>query len=128
MPKIKTKGSVLPESILQAATSLFIDRGVDGTSMYEIAEALGVTRTAIYYYYKNKEAILIALTNNITRVAAQLAEEAGQHTELSPVQALRTVVEHHVRLILDHGDQFRVVERSEERLPPRLRAAAAEYR
>jgi AcrR family transcriptional regulator len=124
----RTKGSVLPETILQSATRLFIERGFDGTSMYEIAEALGVTRTAIYYYYKNKEAILIALTNNITRVAAQLAEEAAQHTELSPVQALRTVVEHHVRLILDHGDQFRVVERSEERLPPRLRAAAAEYR
>jgi AcrR family transcriptional regulator len=124
----KTKGSVLPETILQAATRLFIERGFDGTSMYEIAEALGVTRTAIYYYYKNKEAILVALTNNITRVAAQLAEEAAQHKDLSPLQALRTVVERHVRLIIDHGDQFRVVERSEERLPPRLRAAAADYR
>jgi AcrR family transcriptional regulator len=124
----KTKGSVLPETILQAATRLFIERGFDGTSMYEIAEALGVTRTAIYYYYKNKEAILVALTNNITRVAAQLAEEAAQHKDLSPLLALRTVVERHVRLIIDHGEQFRVVERSEERLPPRLRAAAADYR
>ena len=31
-------------------------------------------------------------------------------------------------LILDHADQFRIVEHSEERLPPRLRAAAADYR
>jgi AcrR family transcriptional regulator len=125
---IKTKGSVLPEAILQAATRLFIERGFDGTSMYEIAEALGVTRTAIYYYYKNKEAILVALTDNITRVAAQLAHEAAHHKELSPVQALRTVIDRHVRLIIDHGEQFRIVERSEERLPPRLRAVAADYR
>jgi AcrR family transcriptional regulator len=126
--KVNAKGSILPESILHAATRLFIERGFDGTSMYEIAKALGVTRTAIYYYFKNKEAILIALTNNITRVAAELAEQAAQHKEVTPIEALRQVVGRHVRLILDHGEQFRIVERSEERLPPRLRAAAADYR
>jgi AcrR family transcriptional regulator len=128
MPKIKTKGSVLPESILKAATRLFIERGFDGTSMYEIADALGVTRTAIYYYYKNKEEILVALTDKITRVAAQLAGQAAQHIDLSPIEALRTVVDRHVRLIIDHGEEFRVVERNEERLPPKRRAAATEYR
>ena len=128
MPKSKTKGSVLPESILRAATRLFIERGFDGTSMYEIADELGVTRTAIYYYYKNKEEILVALTDKITRVAAQLAGEAAQHVDLSPIEALRAVVDRHVRLIIDHGEEFRVVERNEERLPPKRRAAATEYR
>jgi AcrR family transcriptional regulator len=126
--KLKAKGSVLPESILQAATRLFIEHGFDGTSMYEIADALGVTRTAIYYYFKNKEAILVALTDNITRVAAELAEQTAQHKDLTAVEALRRVVNAHVQLILDHGDQFRIVEHSEERLPPRLRAVAADYR
>jgi AcrR family transcriptional regulator len=124
----RIKGSVLPESILQAAARLFIERGFDGTSMYEIAQALGVTRTAIYYYYKNKQEILVALTENITRVAAQLAEEAAQHKDLSPTQALRHIVSRHVGLIISHGEQFRIVERSEDRLPPRLRAAASDYR
>jgi AcrR family transcriptional regulator len=128
MPRLKTKGSILPESILQAATRLFIERGFDGTSMYEIADALGVTRTAVYYYYKNKEAILVALTDRITRVAAQLAEEAAQHKHLEPAEALRTLVSRHVTLIIDHGAEFRVVERSEDRLPPKRRAAAVGYR
>ena len=124
----KTKGSILPETILQAATRLFIERGFDGTSMGDIAEALGVTRTAVYYYYKNKQAILVALTDSITRVAAQLAEEAAQHKHLPPLEALRHLVDRHVRLIINHGAEFRVVERSEERLPPKRRAAAAGYR
>ena len=128
MPKTKTKGSVLPETILQAATHLFIERGFDGTSMNDIAEALGVTRTAVYYYYKNKEAILVALTDNITRVAAQLAEETARHDHLQPTEALRTLVSRHVRLIIDHGAQFRIVERSEEQLPREQRAAATNYR
>jgi AcrR family transcriptional regulator len=126
--KTKTKGSVLPESILQAATRLFVERGFDGTSMHDIADALGVTRTAVYYYYKNKEAILVALTDNITRVAAQLAEQTAQHEHVPPAEALRTLVDRHARLIIDHGAQFRVVEHSEERLPPKLRATARAYR
>jgi AcrR family transcriptional regulator len=96
--------------------------------MHEIADALGVTRTAVYYYYKNKEAILVALTESITRVAAQLAEEAAQHTQLQPVEALRSLVSRHVTLIIDHGAEFRVVERSEDRLPPKQRKAAVGYR
>jgi AcrR family transcriptional regulator len=128
MPRTKTKGSVLPETILQAATHLFIERGFDGTSMHDIAEALGVTRTAVYYYYKNKEAILVALTDNITRVAAQLAEQTAQHDHLQPAEALRALVDRHVRLIIDHGPQFRIVERSEEQLPRKQRAAATNYR
>jgi AcrR family transcriptional regulator len=128
MPRTKNKGSILPESILQAATRLFIERGFDGTSMLDIAEALGVTRTAVYYYYKNKEAILVALTDNITRVAAQLAQETAQNQHLPPIEALRTLVNRHARLIIDHGAQFRVVQHSEERLPPKLRAAASANR
>lgn len=128
MPRTKTKGSILPETILQASAQLFIEKGFDGTNMNHIAEALGVTRTAVYYYYKNKEAILVALTDNVTRVAAELAEEAAQHKDLSPVDALRTLVGRHVRLIIDHAAQFRIVERSEDCLPPKRRAAAAQYR
>jgi AcrR family transcriptional regulator len=128
MARHKTKGSILPENILEAATRLFIERGFDGTSMIDIAEVLGVTRTAVYYYYKNKEAILVALTDAITRVAAELAHEAARHEELEPVIALRKLVDRHVRLIIDHGAQFRVVERNEERLPPIQRAASADYR
>ena len=128
MAKPRTKGSILPESILDAATKLFIERGFDGTSMYDIADALGVTRTAVYYYFKNKEAILAALTEGVTRVAGQLAEQLADHKDLEPVAALRKLVVQHTKLILDHSLQFRVVERNEERLPPKRREGARNSR
>src|SRR5438105_15613174 len=95
MPRTRTKGSILPKSILDAATKLFIERGFDGTSMYHIADALGVTRTAVYYYFKNKEAILAALTEGVTRVAGQIAEQLADHKYLEPVAALRKLVVQH---------------------------------
>ena len=119
MPRIRTKGSILPQSILDAATKLFIERGFDGTSMYDIADALGVTRTAVYYYFKNKEAILAALTEGVTRIAGQIAEQLADHKELEPISALRKLVVQHTNLILD---------RNEERLPPKRREGARRSR
>lgn len=113
----------LQDAILEAASRLFIERGFPGTSMGDIAEAMGVTRTAIYYYFRNKEAILNALTASITEMAGKLAEEtlAQQH---DPMLALRALVCQHARLILSHPLQFRVVERNEQHLSPSLRKIA----
>ena len=43
--------------IIRAATSLFAQRGVDATSMRDIAEAAGVREAAIYRYFAGKEAM-----------------------------------------------------------------------
>jgi AcrR family transcriptional regulator len=43
--------------IVRVATSLFAKRGVDATSMREIADAAGVREAAIYRYFASKEAL-----------------------------------------------------------------------
>jgi AcrR family transcriptional regulator len=42
-------------SIVRAATSLFARRGIDGTSMRDVADAAGVREAAIYRYFESKE-------------------------------------------------------------------------
>jgi AcrR family transcriptional regulator len=49
------------ERILDVALDLFVTQGYDGTSLREIAEQLGVTKAALYYHFKSKEDILLAL-------------------------------------------------------------------
>lgn len=49
------------ERILDVALDLFIDQGFDKTSLREIAERLGVTKAALYYHFRSKEDILLAL-------------------------------------------------------------------
>lgn len=44
-------------SILDAAESLFLERGFAGTSMSEIAKASGVTKSLIHHHYGTKEAL-----------------------------------------------------------------------
>ncbi len=47
--------------ILHAALDLFADYGVSGTSLQMIADALGVTKAAVYHKFKTKEEIVIAV-------------------------------------------------------------------
>jgi AcrR family transcriptional regulator len=122
------KGETLRNAILDAASNLFIDRGLGGTSMQDIADALGLTRTAVYYYFKNKEAILESLTEDVTLSAKRLATNVASRADLDPVEALRGLVAQHAGLILSRPNEFRVVERNESGLPPKLRAVAESAR
>ncbi|MEW6238888.1 MAG: TetR/AcrR family transcriptional regulator [Candidatus Omnitrophota bacterium] len=49
------------EQISRAATKIFAFQGFDGASIREIADAAGVTKPVLYYYFKNKEDLYIWL-------------------------------------------------------------------
>lgn len=80
-----TPRSAAQTRILDAALELIADHGVGGTSLQMIADAIGVTKAAVYHQFKTKEAIVIALTE---RELGQLEEslEAAE-AEGSPTRA-----------------------------------------
>lgn len=49
------------EIILEAALTLFAEKGYDGVGVDEIAASVGMKGPALYHYFKGKEAILDAL-------------------------------------------------------------------
>lgn len=46
--------------VAQAAIELFAEHGVSGTSLQMIADAIGVTKAAVYHQFQTKEAIVVA--------------------------------------------------------------------
>jgi AcrR family transcriptional regulator len=46
------------EAVLLAAVRLFNARGYDFTSMFDIAEALGITKSSVYHHISGKEQLL----------------------------------------------------------------------
>ncbi len=117
MAKVNPEGQ--KEQILNAAAKLFIEKGFGGASMQEIAEALGVTRTAVYYYFKNKDDILTALLEEVTLRAKRLSSHAVAELDADPKERLRVLVHQHTMLILSHYNEFRVIHRTEQQLPDR---------
>lgn len=51
----------MKDKILSSATQLFIKQGYYGLSMRQIAESVGVTKAALYYHYKDKESLFLAI-------------------------------------------------------------------
>ena len=49
------------QAILDAALELFADKGFFGTSLRDVATAVGVRESALYNYFKSKEALFDAL-------------------------------------------------------------------
>ena len=48
-------------TIMAAAAGLFGEFGVNGTTMAQIATAVGLQQSSLYYYFSSKEAVLAAL-------------------------------------------------------------------
>lgn len=50
-----------PETVARAALDVLDDRGLDGLSIREIAKRLGVRGPALYWHFRNKQALLDAM-------------------------------------------------------------------
>jgi AcrR family transcriptional regulator len=71
--------SVAQTRILDAALQLIAEHGVGGTSLQMIADAIGVTKAAVYHQFKTKEQIVIALTERELGSLEEALEAAEAH-------------------------------------------------
>jgi AcrR family transcriptional regulator len=63
------------DQILTSAALLFIEHGYCGLSMRQIAEAVGVTKAALYYHFEDKEDLFLAILETyLERVEALIVD------------------------------------------------------
>ncbi|MGK2884092.1 MAG: TetR/AcrR family transcriptional regulator [Rhodococcus sp. (in: high G+C Gram-positive bacteria)] len=65
------------EEIVSAARILFLERGYEEVSLARIASAAGVTSTTIYWYFTDKDELLVAVLDVV------LAESRQRWTDLA---------------------------------------------
>lgn len=53
------------EKIFEAATDIFIDRGMDGARMQDIADHAGINKSLLHYYYRTKDHLFNAVFEKI---------------------------------------------------------------
>jgi TetR/AcrR family transcriptional regulator, cholesterol catabolism regulator len=93
--------------IVEAAAGLFAWKGFGATSLNDIAEALGVTKVALYYHVKNKEEILRLIYLMVLNIAEEPLRRIAE-SELSPVEKLRHAVEHHISVTVNTSPAIKV--------------------
>jgi TetR/AcrR family transcriptional regulator, cholesterol catabolism regulator len=101
--------------IAEAAAELFAWKGFGATSLNDIAEALGVTKVALYYHVKNKEEILRLIYLMVLNMAEEPLRRIVE-SELSPVEKLRRAVEHHISVTVNTSPAIKVFYREHAHL------------
>jgi len=117
----KSKKEALRRTVLEAAAKLFAQRGFGGTNLQDIADSLGISRPALYYYFKSKEDILASLVEEVTVFSGHQATELASKADFNPSETLRQMVFNHAKWLLEHTVEFRVVDRTENDLPAATR-------
>lgn len=94
------------EAIIDAGVELFAERGFHATSTAEVAALAGVSEGIIFYYFKNKEGILVELLERVfTEYHEGLTRVSGEAaTGMAAVEAMVnlhfTMVREQAKLIM----------------------------
>lgn len=73
--------------ITDVGICLFIEKGIDGTTIDEIAEAAGISRRTFFHYFGSKDDILLSLQSGMSEMIA--GEIRTAPLESSPYDAVR---------------------------------------
>ena len=112
---------LVENEMYEHAIRLFAERGFAGTSLQDIAEAMGITRPALYYYVKSKDELLAKLAADVAGGSAAEMAELVARPELDAVGKLRGIARLTVVRLAHQPDRFRLLIRSEAELPPEIR-------
>ena len=92
--------SAKKEAILAAALEAFSQFGIHGTRLEQVAERAGVSKTNLLYYYPSKEALYVAVLQQI--LAIWLAPLKAFREDISPLVAIREYIRLKLEVSRDH--------------------------
>jgi AcrR family transcriptional regulator len=98
-PRVRAKRKRRREEILHAALRAFRHRGYHATTLEDIARRLGVRKTALYYYFPDKEEILFQCHRESLHELDRIVREARRLR--TPRERLGHLIREHVRVMTD---------------------------
>lgn len=95
-------------AIVEAAAVAFSRRGFAATKIDDVAELLGTTKGFIYYHFKSKSDLFLAIHHDALSTDLALLEPIAT-TTAPPDRKLFDMLYAHAKLITDHNPVHRVV-------------------
>jgi AcrR family transcriptional regulator len=97
----------LRASILDAARTLFVERGIEAVSMREIAKRINYSATTLYNHFEDKEALLQALCDaDFLALASGMREIMQIPNLVTRIQALSSG---YAQFALQHPNHYRLM-------------------
>lgn len=91
---MKESAEALRAKILDAAIGLFIEKGIEKVTTRELTESLGISRSHIYHYFSNWQALCLAALARFMQTDIENFTDSLK--SLTPRQRLRELFESHL--------------------------------
>jgi AcrR family transcriptional regulator len=97
--------------LLALALKLFAEQGYEKTSLREIAEQLGVTKAALYYYFRSKEDIVRSLVEDYVAQMDDLIAWAKKQPRTAATRA--EIVSKYLDIVANGSAVFRMLQQNQ---------------
>lgn len=97
------------EELLAHASRLILERGLADTRMVDIAEAAGVAKGLVYWYFESKDALLLALVLDV-RERLRVAQTTAAAGVDDPLDRLYAGTVASVHFIDEHWNLYRLLQ------------------
>ncbi|MFI5953849.1 TetR/AcrR family transcriptional regulator [Cryptosporangium sp. NPDC051539] len=118
------------DQLIAVAAELFLQHSYDAVTVEMISARAGITGPGLYRHFQNKQALLIAVLEEPTRIVHEAARRIAESTA-DPRAAIVGMVESHIRLILLGPPSTLIFAKNEHALPEhdrrRIRREMAMY-
>lgn len=105
--RIVKEAEIRKKEILDAAATLFAEKGYDNTSTSDLLEAVGIAKGTLYHHFKSKEAIMDALIERQTDyVLAEARRIAADKSIPVEERMIRTILALHVDTEETEGNEL----------------------
>jgi len=98
----------MTEDILNIASHLFSEKGYKATSLQEIADKVGLHKTSLFHYFKNKEEILMGVMDESLVDHMNILNEVANNPNLSGEEKLKIALEKQVSVTCKYKDHINV--------------------
>ena len=90
------------EKTLKATIELMSEKGYHGTSIQMIADKVGITKSTIFHYFKNKEGILLSILEAYVPAAAKGFTDVANDEKISGKEKLFRFIQYHMNQVAEN--------------------------
>jgi AcrR family transcriptional regulator len=116
-PLATPEGQARNEKIYRAAAQLMVQSGYGGTSISDIANAVGMTKAGLYHHIMSKKDMLFQILHHAMNKMEDVVFEPTRNIE-DPEERLRETIRLHVNGLFEHGLEFTLLFPERRHLEP----------
>jgi AcrR family transcriptional regulator len=96
---IDNKASEIEVKIIEVANKVFLKKGIQGTTMGQIADEAGISRTSLNYYFRSKKHLVIHVVNGLENKIVPAVSSLINNEELTILEKIQLFVDEYLSLI-----------------------------